>query len=225
MQGIYVALYLSLKVAFWATFFNLFLGIGFAYVLSKKGGRAKVLIDAILTLPMVLPPTVIGYYLLVVFGSQGYVGQFLQQYFHFSFVFTWQGAVLAATVVSFPLVFKPAFTAFETLHPDYERAGKTLGLGAWARFCLLVLPLCWPAIVSGALLGFARSLGEFGATLMIAGSIEGKTQTLSIAIWEAVQAGQDDVAQLLVWLISVVSLSILLGVNFLHCQQKERLGE
>ncbi len=224
MSPITVALLLSLKVAFWATLITLLFGIGFGFLLSRMKSNIKIVIDTLFTMPMILPPTVIGYYLLIAFGSNSVLGQWLKSTFHFSFVFTLNGAILAAAIVSFPLVFKPAYTAFESVNSDFEQAAKGLGLSNWAVFCIVSLPLAWRAILAGALLGFARSLGEFGATLMIAGSIEGKTQTLSIAIWEAVQAGQDDLAQYLVMIISVVSICILVSVNFLNRKQKDRMG-
>ena len=126
-------------------------------------------------------------------------------------IFSWQGAVIAAAIVSFPLVFKAARAAFETLEPQYEQAARVLGISESAIFFRVTLPLAWRGILAGVLLSFARSSGEFGATLMVAGSIAGQTQTLSIAVYEAVQAGRDDVANFLVLLTSVVCISVLLA--------------
>jgi molybdate transport system permease protein len=146
-------------------------------------------------------------------GTQSPLGTWLLHGFGIRLIFTWQGAVLAATVVAFPLVFKAARAAFETVDPQYEDAARLLGLSEVAVFLRVSLPLAWRGILAGLLLAFARALGEFGATLMVAGSIPGKTQTLSIAVYEAVQAGQDDVANFLVAVTSLVCISVLLAAG------------
>lgn len=215
MQNILPALLLSLKVAGCATFINLILGTLLGYALAKTRVLGRDLLDTILTLPMVLPPTVMGYYLLVLFGSQGKLGQLLKQTFDINIIFTWQGAVLAATVVTFPLMVKPARAAFENVNPQLEQAARTLGVNEWAIFFRVTLPLAWRGILAGLLLAFARALGEFGATLMIAGSIPNETQTLSIAVYEAVQAGDDDLANQLVIIISLVCVAILWLTQYL----------
>ena len=211
MQEAWIALRLTLKVAGFATLVNIFLGIGVAYVFARKQFWGKELLDAVLTLPMVMPPTVLGYYLLVLLGRQGAVGQYLNNHLGINLIFSWQGAVIAAAIVSFPLVFKAARAAFESLEPQYEQAARVLGISESAIFFRVTLPLAWRGILAGVLLSFARSSGEFGATLMVAGSIPGQTQTLSIAVYEAVQAGRDDVANFLVVLTSVVCISVLLA--------------
>lgn len=210
MAAAWIALALSLKIALWATVINLFLGVGIGYLFARKAVWGRELLDTLLTLPMVMPPTVLGYYLLVVLGKNGFIGQFLQQYLNINLIFTWQGAVVAATVVSFPLVFKPARAAFDSLDPQLEQAGRVLGISNVGVFLRITLPLAWRGILAGVLLAFARSMGEFGATLMVAGSIPGQTQTLSIAVYEAVQAGDDQLANTLVLIISVVCILILL---------------
>lgn len=210
MHEAWIALRLTLKIAGFATLINLVLGIALAYLFSRKNFWGKEVLDAILTLPMVMPPTVLGYYLLVVLGQQGVIGQFLKEYFGIHLIFTWQGAVIAASIISFPLIFKGARAAFESLESQYEQAAKVLNVSNTAIFFRVTLPLAWRGILAGALLSFARSAGEFGATLMVAGSIQGETQTLSIAVYEAVQAGQDDTANFLVLLTSVVCMSVLL---------------
>ncbi|WP_370388888.1 molybdate ABC transporter permease subunit [Snodgrassella alvi] len=210
MAAAWIALALSLKIALWATVFNLILGVGIGYLFARKALWGRELLDTLLTLPMVMPPTVLGYYLLVVLGKNGFIGQFLQQYLNINLIFTWQGAVVAATVVSFPLVFKPARAAFDSLDPQLEQAGRVLGISNVGVFLRITLPLAWRGILAGVLLAFARSMGEFGATLMVAGSIPGQTQTLSIAVYEAVQAGDDQLANTLVLIISVVCILILL---------------
>ena len=207
------ALLLSLKVAGWATLLNTVLGIGMGFLLARGRFWGREVLDTILTLPMVLPPTVLGYYLLVLLGRKGILGSWLQAQFGINLIFTWQGAVIAAMVVTFPLVVKPARAAFEQVNPQLEQAARMLGLNEWSVFCRVSLPLAWRGILAGVLLAFARALGEFGATLMVAGSIPNQTQTLSIAVYEAVQAGQDDLANQLVLLISAVCITILLLVG------------
>ena len=210
MEAAWVALALSLKVALWATAIDLALGVGAGYALARWRVPARELVDSILLLPMVLPPTVLGYYLLVLVGRRGWLGGWLERQFGIHLVFTWQGAVLAAAVVAFPFVCKSARAAFEAVDAQYEQAARVLGLSDAAVFFRVTLPLAWRGILAGVLLAFARTLGEFGATLMVAGSIAGKTQTLSIAVYEAVQAGQDDLAGLLVLMISAACVAVLL---------------
>ncbi|MCP2040678.1 molybdate transport system permease protein [Neisseria sp. HSC-16F19] len=209
LHEVWTALALSLKVAFSATLLNLLLGTAAGFVLARGRFPGRDLLDTVLTLPMVLPPTVLGYYLLVLFGRNGWLGQWLQSWFGINLIFTWQGAVVAAAVVTFPLVFKPARAAFEGVNPQLEQAARVSGLPEYAVFWRVTLPLAWRGLLAGLLLAFARALGEFGATLMIAGSIPGQTQTLSIAVYEAVQAGNDSLATQLVLLISAVCIAIL----------------
>lgn len=213
MDGAWVALALTLKVAGWATALTLVFGVAAGWLLARAPFRGRDLLDAVLTLPMVMPPTVLGYYLLVLIGRRGPIGAWLQSNFGINLIFTWQGAVIAATVVAFPLVFKAARAAFEAVEPQYEQAARVLGHGEWAVFFRVTLPLAWRGILAGVLLSFARATGEFGATLMVAGSIPGKTQTLSVAVYEAVQAGQDDVANFLVLVTSVTCLAVLLAAG------------
>ena len=207
------ALALSLKVATWAALLNAVLGVAAGYALARARFPGRELCDALLTLPLVLPPTVLGYYLLVLVGRQGPLGAWLKDSFGVSLIFTWQGAVLAATVVAFPLVLKSARAAFESVEPQFEQAARVLGLGEWAVFFRVTLPLAWRGILAGLLLTFARALGEFGATLMVAGSIPGRTQTLSVAVYEAVQAGQDATTNLLVAITSLTCIVVLLTVG------------
>jgi molybdate transport system permease protein len=213
MESAWIALRLTLKVAGWATALNLVLGVGMGFLLARKRFPGRELLDALLTLPMVMPPTVLGYYLLVALGRNGPVGAWLNQAFGINLIFTWQGAVIAATVVAFPLVFKSARAAFESVDPQYEQAARVLGIRELALFFRVTLPLAWRGILAGLLLAFARATGEFGATLMVAGSIPGKTQTLSIAVYEAVQAGQDDAANFLVLVTSVTCIAVLLAAS------------
>lgn len=204
------ALGLSLKVAGWAMLLNLFCGVATGFALARLRFPGRDLLDSLLTLPMVMPPTVLGYYLLVLIGRHGWLGAWLHENFGITLIFTWQGAVIASAIVSFPLVFKPARAAFEAVDGQLEQAARVLGVSELAVFFRITLPLAWRGILAGLLLAFARALGEFGATLMVAGSIPGKTQTLSIAVYEAVQAGQDEVANTLVLITSLVCIIVLL---------------
>ena len=212
-SSVWITLALTLKVAGWATAINAVLGVAIGWLLARKRFIGREFVDAVLTLPLVLPPTVMGYYLLVVIGRRGWLGSWLQDTFGIHLIFTWQGAVIAATIVAFPLVLKSARSAFEAVDPQLEKAARVLGLGEWAVFFRVTLPTAWPGILAGVMLVFARALGEFGATLMVAGSIPGRTQTLSIAVYEAVQAGQDDTANFLVALTSIVCIAVLLAAG------------
>ncbi|MBC7704085.1 MAG: molybdate ABC transporter permease subunit, partial [Rhodoferax sp.] len=215
MQGAWVPLLLTLKVAGWSTGLNLLLGVSAGFAMARLRFAGREFLDAVLTLPMVMPPTVLGYYLLVLIGSRGPIGAWLKQSFGINLIFTWQAAVIAATIVAFPLVYKAARAAFETVEPQLEQAARVLGISEAGVFFRVSLPLAWRGILAGLLLAFARATGEFGATLMVAGSIAGKTQTLSIAVYEAVQAGQDDTANFLVVLTSVTCIAVLLAAGWL----------
>jgi molybdate transport system permease protein len=209
VSGVWVPLLLSLKVAGWATLINLLLGVAAAYALARWRSPLRELVDAVLTLPLVLPPTVLGYYLLVLLGRRSPFGKWLAQ-FGIELVFTWQGAVIASSVVAFPLVLKAARAAFEQVDAQLEDAARVLGVSEAGIFFRVTLPLARRGIAAGVLLAFARALGEFGATLMIAGSLPGRTQTLSIAIYEAVQAGDDGTATVLVLITSLTCIVALL---------------
>jgi len=212
--AIWVPLALSLKVALWATVINLVLGVVVAFGLSRWRSPAREMVDSVLTLPLVLPPTVLGYYLLVLLGRHGMLGRWLDG-MGIHLVFTWQGAVIAATLVAFPLVQKAARAAFEAVDPQFEDAARVLGLREAAVFFRVSLPLAARGITAGALLAFARALGEFGATLMIAGNLPGRTQTLSVAIYAAVQAGDDRTAGIMVAVTSVTCVLALLLAGWL----------
>jgi len=209
------AIELSLWVAGIATLLNLLFGGSLAYLLARRDFAGKSLLEALLTLPMVLPPTVVGYYLLVLLGRHSAIGSALESWFGIRLIFTIEGAIIAATVVTFPLVLKPARAAFEAVDPQLLQAGKVLGLSNFAVFCRISLPLAWRGILAGLMLAFARAMGEFGATLMLAGSIPGKTQTLSIAIYEAVQAGDQHSANVLVLVTSGLCIALLLLAQWL----------
>ncbi len=208
MSQVWIPLWLSLKVAGWATALNVVFGVAAGYGLSRWRSGARDVIDSLLTLPLVMPPTVLGYYLLVLLGRRGWLGHWLDS-IGIQLVFTWQGAVIASMIVAFPLVLKSARAAFESVDPQLERAARTLGVSEMAIFFRVTLPLATRGLLAGTLLAFARALGEFGATLMIAGNLPGRTQTLSVAIYAAVQAGDDNTANLLVLVTSVTCVVIL----------------
>lgn len=203
-------LWLTLRVAGLATVAAGLLGIGLGWWMARRRFAGHGLVDALLMLPMVLPPTVLGYYLIVLIGRNGVLGRRLDQWFGINLMFTWQGAVLAATVVSLPLIYKAARAGFEEADEHLAQAARTLGAGEFEVFWRISLPLALRGIAAGLMLGFARAMGEFGATLMVAGNLPGRTQTLSIAIYDAVQAGDDAQALWLTGLISLVCVSVLL---------------
>jgi molybdate transport system permease protein len=202
---------LTLKVAGVATLSALLVGVILAFLLARYRFRGRAWLDAALTLPLVMPPTVLGYYLIVLVGRKGWIGRWLYETFGISLMFTWQGAVVASAVVSLPLVFKAARAAFEGIDHNLEKAARTLGLSEVEIFLRVSFPLAWRGILAGAMLAFARAMGEFGATLMIAGNLPGKTQTLSLAVYDAVQAGNDQLAATLVLITSSVCLVILVA--------------
>ena len=202
-------LWLTLKVAALATLAAVLAGVALAFLMARRRFWGREWLDAVCTLPLVLPPTVLGYYLIVVWGRNGWLGHWLQETWGISLMFTWQGAVLASTLVSFPLVFKSARAAFEEVDRSLEDVARTLGLSEGAVFRRVSLPLALRGILAGTMLAFARAMGEFGATLMVAGNLPGKTQTLSLAIYSAVQAGNDALALTLVLLTSGACILIL----------------
>jgi len=204
---------LSLKIATIATIFSFVLGVFFAYVLNKKRIPGKNIWETVLILPMVLPPSVVGYLLLIAFGKRGIIGGFLLETFDVQIVFTWVGAVIASCIVSLPLMYQNAKSAFISLDPIYEKAAQTLGSSEWKIFRTVIFPLAWPGIISGIVLSFARAIGEFGATLMIAGNIPGKTQTIPTAIYFAVESGKTEMANRLVLIMTIFSFALILGLN------------
>lgn len=215
LESIYPILLLTLKIAGLATLIGSVLGILIGFFLARTNFWGKNLLDTILTLPMVLPPTVLGYYLLTLIGQKSWFGQWLYESFGIRLIFTWQAAVIAATIVAFPLILKPARAAFEDVNREYEQAASMLGISRVAIFFRVTLPLAWRGILSGILLAFARALGEFGATLMVAGATQ-KTQTLSIAIYRAYNSFDYKTANYLVLLTSAVCIVILMAATFLN---------
>ncbi len=206
-------IWISLKTALTATFFTFFLGIAAAWYVANYRGKLKGLIYGILTLPMVLPPTVAGFFLLLIFGKYGPIGKILFS-LGIPVIFTWQATVIAATVVAFPLMYKTARGAFEQIDGNVLNAARTLGVSEWKVFWRVSVPLARPGIAAGAIMSFARAMGEFGATLMVAGGIPGKTQTIPIAIFFAAEGGEMDKALILVLLISGISLAAVVLMNY-----------
>jgi molybdate transport system permease protein len=200
---------LSLQVALLSTAVALVCGLWLAYVLANREFKGKELLDAAITLPLVLPPTVLGYYLLVLIGRSSWFGRAWEAVFGSPLVFTWKAAVLAALLHSLPLLVKSARAALESVDHSYERAARNLGASEWRLFWRVTLPLAQRSILAAAALAFARSLGDFGVTLMVAGSIPGSTQTISVAIFNAVESGNMALAGTLAVMISVVALAIL----------------
>ncbi len=209
-------LWLSLKVAVIATAVSLAAGLALAYVLARYRFRGRNVLDALVTLPIVLPPTVLGYYLLVLLGRNTALGRAFEAVFGFPLVFTWQAAVIAAAIHSIPLLVKSARAAFESVDRNMENAARTLGASEWRIFFRITLPLARRSIMAATIFAFARALGDFGVTIMIAGNIPGKTQTMAVAIYDAVESVNTLVANVMVLVISVVAIVILYWTNRLE---------
>ncbi len=200
--------FISIRTALLATLLTFFLGIYAArYVMKTK--KLKGIIDGIFTLPMVLPPTVVGFFLLIVFGNYGIFGAILKK-LNIDIVFTWYATVISATIVSFPLMYRTALGAFEQVDPELIYAARTLGISERRIFWSIMVPVSRPGIIAGIILSFARALGEFGATIMIAGNIPGRTQTMSTAIYTAVQGGNRELA--FKWALIIVGISLVMMV-------------
>ncbi len=206
---------ISIKTAGIAILITFFLGIALAqWVVSLKNERLKMVLDGILTLPLVLPPTVAGFFLLYIFGVKRPIGKFFLDYFSIKIAFSWGATVLAAVVISLPLMYRSARGAFEQVDENILNAGRTLGMSEWKIFWKLKMPLALPGVASGGVLSFARGLGEFGATAMIAGNIAGKTRTLPLAIYSEVAAGKMEQAYGYVAIIVVFSFVVVLLMNY-----------
>ena len=208
-------LWLSLRVAALATFFVLSIGTFAAYTLAHKNFRGKHFLDSVITLPLVLPPTVLGYYLLVLAGRASPFGHFYEALFGRPLVFTWQAAVVAAFLHSAPIYIKAARAILEGVDYRYEWAAHSLGASEWRTFRRVTLPLARRGLSSLATLSFARSLGDFGVTIMVAGNIPGRTQTLAVAIYDAVESGNGRLARILVLVVSVAALALLWPASYL----------
>ena len=212
-------LYISLKTAGLATVITFILGIYAARFICKLK-KYQGLIDGIITLPLVLPPTVVGFFLLLFLGKNSFIGQFLAL-FDINIIFSWPTTVITAVVVSFPLMYRTTRGAFEQIDKDLIFAARTLGMSEEKIFWKIILPLAKSGILAGAILSFARALGEFGATIMLAGNIPGKTQTMSTAIYSAVQANDQETAFVWAGIIIVVSLMVMVLMNYWLKQQQK----
>jgi len=217
-------LWISISTALLATLITFFLGIIVAYRIVNYKGIFKGLIDGLLTLPLILPPTVIGFFLLLLFGKNGPIGNLLEV-FNISVIFTWSATVIAGTVVSFPLMYRTTRSAFEQIDTNIISAARTLGLSEMKIFLKIAIPLSWPSIIGGVVLSFARAMGEFGATLMIAGNIPGKTQTMPLAIFFSVEGGDMNKAYLWVMIIVSISLVMILLLNYWSEIQLKLMGK
>ncbi len=216
---------ISMKTAILSIFLTFFLGIGFAQlVISLKRQSVKILLDGLFTLPLVLPPTVVGFFLLYMFGIKRPIGKFFFEYFGIKIAFSWGATVLAAVVISFPLMYRSARGAFEQVEPTILEAARTLGMSEWNIFWKIQLPLSLPGLISGGILAFARGLGEFGATAMIAGNMIGKTRTLPLAIYSKVAAGHMEEAYGYVGIIIVLSFFIVALMNITSWMDKKKGG-
>ncbi len=204
---------LSFVVAATATLIALVIGSSLAWLLARRRFPGRNLLDALVTLPLVLPPTVLGYYLLVLLGTRSFFGAFLYNRFGIRLTFTVTAAIIAATIHALPLVTKSLRAAFESVDLELEAAARTLGLSEWRTFFRITLPLARRGVLAAAALAFARALGDFGVTIMIAGNIPGRTQTASVAIYDAVQAGRDNEAFTLAVIVSVIATALLLFTN------------
>lgn len=204
---------LSLKIASVSLIIVCIFGTLLAKFMTKKNFKGKVIVETIFLLPLVLPPTVIGFLLIVIFGITSPVGQWIQSIFNHPVMFTWWAGVIASTVVAFPLMYQSAKTGFSEVDSAIEEAARVDGAGEWSVFFLVTMPLAYKSLISGAILSFARALGEFGATLMFAGNIPGKTQTMSTAIYMSIESGNMNLAWALVLTMIIISFLMLLAVS------------
>ncbi|MGL5257770.1 MAG: molybdate ABC transporter permease subunit [Proteocatella sp.] len=217
---------ISIKTATVAIIITFFLGIAIAkLVIEMKNEKLKLIIDSILTLPMVLPPTVAGFFLLLIFGIKRPIGMFFLEYFSIKIAFSWEATVLAAVVISFPLMYRSARGAFEQVDKEYINAARTLGMSEWNIFWKVLIPLALPGIASGGVLSFARGLGEFGATAMIAGNIAGKTRTLPLAIYSNVASGRIEEAYSYVFILVTISFFVVGFMNIFTIWGEKYKGE
>lgn len=212
---------ISIKTSSISIVITFFVGILVArWVENIKSNKIKVCMDGIFTMPLVLPPTVIGFLLLMIFGVKRPIGQFILEFFSVKIVFSWIATVLASVVVSFPLMYRSARGAFQQVDINIIMAAKTLGLSEMKIFWKIIIPNALPGIISGGILAFARGLGEFGATAMVAGNISGKTRTLPLAIYSEVAAGNMDIAYKYVLVVLVVSFIALAGMNYFTLKER-----
>jgi molybdate transport system permease protein len=207
-------LLVSFKTSIVATVIAFFFGVVAARLVLRLRGRTQAILDGVFTLPMVLPPTVLGFFLLVIFGRNSPIGRLLME-IGIRIIFSWEATVIAAAVVAFPLIYKTVRASFEQIDPTVLQAARTLGLPEYLIFFRIMIPMAWSGAAAGSILGFARALGEFGATLMIAGNIPGRTQTIPIAIFFSAEGGHMDLALMWVLIIVAISFSVIIAMNLL----------
>lgn len=204
---------LSIKVALMSLIFVFIFGVGFAYTMRRWEFTGKAAAEALFAMPLVLPPVVTGFLLLILIGKQGPIGKLMSEYMHSQIIFTPYAAIVAGTVVAFPLMYQSTKAAFQNVDATLEDAARTLGASEWRVFHTITLPLAWPGLVAGAVLSFSRALGEFGATIMVAGNIPGKTQTLPLAIYFAAESNDLTTAGIYVLIISAVTFIMIFWLN------------
>ena len=220
------AIWISIKTASLSIVITFFLGVLAAYgVVRMRREALKSILDGFLTLPLVLPPTVAGFFLLYIFGVKRPVGMFLLEFFSVKLVFNWSATVVAAVVISFPLMYRSARGAFEQVDENLVHAARTIGMSEWHIFRRILLPLALPGVASGGILAFARGLGEFGATAMIAGNIAGKTRTLPLAVYSAVAGGDMAGAYEYVLILVGISFLVIVGMNRFTAKERRYLGK
>jgi molybdate transport system permease protein len=207
-DSFWIPVKLSLEIATVAAMIVFVIGIFFAKWMTHWQSRAKVIIETFLLLPLVLPPTVVGFLLIMIFGNQSIIGRFITSVFQQPIMFTWWAALIAAVIVAFPLMYQSAKTGFLTVDNEIEQAARIDGASEWKVFFYITLPLSFKSIISGIILSFARALGEFGATFMFAGNLPGKTQTIPIAVYVAFEAGNTSLAWM--WVISIIFISFIM---------------
>ncbi|MBV4417672.1 molybdate ABC transporter permease subunit [Clostridium tyrobutyricum] len=204
---------ISIKTVSLSTIITFFIGIAVAYWMTNYNGKLRNILDTIFTLPLVLPPTVVGFFLLLIFGKNGPAGKLLLK-MGTTLIFSWPATVVAATIVAFPLMYRTTKGAFEQIDNNVVNAAKTLGVSDWKIFWRVMIPMAWPGIAAAAVLSFARALGEFGATLMVAGNIPNKTQTIPVAIYFAAENGEMGTAFIWVILIVLISTVVIFLMNY-----------
>lgn len=220
------AIELSLRVSLLAVFISLPFGIAIAWLLARCHFPGKALLDGLVHMPLVLPPVVLGYLLLITFGRQGWIGQALWRWFDFSFAFNWYGAVLASAIVAFPLMVRAIRLALESVDIKLEEAARTLGAGQWRVFMTITLPLTLPGIIAGSVLSFARSLGEFGATITFVANIAGETSTIPLAMYTLIETpgAENSAARLCIMAILLALFSLLLAEWLAHRGRRRLRG-
>lgn len=209
------ALSVSLKVTFAATLMSFIIGIIISRILTKHNFKYMGLLESLIMLPIFLPPSVVGYILLLIAGREGILGSLVFKFFNSGIIFTWEAAAIAAFIVSLPMMYQSTKTAFLSIDPLFEDVAKVMGANRWQTFRYVLFPLSAKGIISGLLLSFGRAFGEFGATLMVAGNIQGKTQTVTVALYYAVQNGDKYSANILMIIVLSLSLTMIFILNFI----------